>query len=182
MAALDPERLVFIDESGCNRSMALMYGRAQGGQRVYDQKPAHWGGNISIIGAVRADCVLCHQSLIGSMNGPKFVDFVRRRLCPRIFPGDVIVLDNLRQHHAPVVRELIEAQGAKLVFLPPYSPDLSPIEPCWSFIKHQLRKWGHRTVETLRKGIRAAFMRVRSKHLANWFTHCGYPQSKRSPV
>lgn len=182
MKDVDPERLIFIDESGCNRSMALLYGRAVGGARVYDQKPAHWGQNLSVIGAIRADRVLCHQTVPGSINGPRFVTFVRDRLCPRIYPGDIVVLDNLRPHHAPAVRQLIEAQGAQLVFLPPYSPDLNPIEPCWSFVKHQLRKLGHRTVDKLKAGIRNAFLRVRSTHLANWFTHCGYNQGKRSPV
>jgi transposase len=182
MTGVDPGRLIFIDESGCNRSMALLYGRALHGKRVYDHKPAHWGENISVIGAIRADRVLCHQIVDGSVNGPRFVEFVRERLCPRIYPSDIVVLDNLRTHHAPIVRELIEAQGAELVFLPPYSPDFSPIEPCWAFVKHLLRKFGHRTVDKLKRGICNAFLRVRSKHLMAWFTHCGYPQRKRSAV
>jgi transposase len=182
MSGIDIDRLVFIDESGCNVAMAPLYGRSQGGARVYDHKPAKWGDNFSIIGAVRADRVLSHQTLRGSINGPRFVEFVRERLCPRLSPGDVVVLDNLRVHHAPIVRELIEAEGATLVFLPPYSPDLSPIEPCWSFVKHQLRKLRQRTPEKLLRGIQSAFMRVRTRHLVNWFAHCGYPQRTRSPV
>jgi transposase len=182
VANIDVERLIFIDESGCNRSMALSYGRAKHGQRVYDRKPAHKGENFSIVGAVRADRILCHQTVQGSVNGPRFVEFIERRLCPRLYPGDVVVMDNLRLHHAPIVRELIEDEGAQLIFLPPYSPEFSPIEPCWSFVKHQLRKFAHRTNEDLRRGIRNALLRVRSEHLANWFRHCGYNQPGRSRV
>lgn len=182
MASVDPGRLIFIDESGCNVSMALRYGRAVRGQRVIDTKPLKTGHNFSVVGAVRIDRVLCHQTFVGAIDTERFVDFVRKRLCPRIYAGDVVVMDNLRQHHAPLVRELIEAEGAELVFLPPYSPDLSPIEPCWSFVKHYLRKFALRTAERLRAGIRNAFLRVCPEHLVGWFAHCGYPQPERSPV
>ena len=182
MAEIDPARLIFIDESGCNIAMASAYGRAPSGQRVYDHKPGNWGENYSVVGAVRSDRVLCHQTFVGAVNGPRFVEFVRNRLCRRLYPGDVVVLDNLRAHYAPPVRELIEEQGARLVFLPPYSPDLSPIEPCWSFVKHHLRRLALRTKETLRYGIRNVLLRVRSDHLRGWFAHCGYAQRNRSPV
>jgi transposase len=176
------DRLIVLDESGCNLAMSLAYGRALRGARVYDHKPANWGENLSVIGAVRSDRVLCHQIFVGAVNGPRFVEFVRDTLAPRLYPGDVVVLDNLRAHHAPIVRDLVHAVGATLLFLPPYSPDLSPIEPCWGFVKHHLRRLAHRTTETLRRAIPNVLKRVRTKHLANWFTHCGYPQSERSPV
>jgi transposase len=142
--------------------MSLAYGRALSGERVVDHKPANWGDNLSIVGAVRADRVLCHQTFVGAVNGPRFVEFVRETLCPRLYPGDVIVLDNLRAHHAPAVRELVEGVGARLLFLPPYSPDLSPIEPCWSFVKHHLRRLAHRTADALRRAIPNVLKRVRS--------------------
>lgn len=182
MASVDPARLIFIDESGCNVAMALNYGRAVRGERVLDSKPLRCGQNFSVVGAVRADRVLCHQTFLGPIDTERFVYFLRKRLCPRLYPGDIVVLDNLRQHHASIVRELIEAEGAELMFLPPYSPDLSPIEPCWSFVKHYLRKFALRTPEKLRRGIRNAFLRVCTKHLAGWFTHCGYHQPERSLV
>lgn len=182
MAGVDPARLIFIDESGCNVSMSPTHGRALRGHRVYDHKPINWGENLSVIGAVRLDRVVCHQTFVGSINSPKFIEFVQKRLCRRLHDGDIVVLDNLRPHHAPAVRELIEARGAELVFLPPYSPDFSPIEPCWSFIKHHLRRFALRTAEKLRRGICTAFLRVSPQHLAGWFHHCGYHQPKRSPV
>ncbi len=91
-----PDRLIFIDESGCNIAMSPTYGRAPRGQRVIDHRPTNWGQNISIVGAVRADRVLAHQTFDGAVNGPRFIDFVRHRLVPRLYPGDVVVLDNLR--------------------------------------------------------------------------------------
>src|SRR5262249_565602 len=132
------ERLIFLDESGCNVAMSLAYGRALRGQRLLDHKPANWGENLSVIGAIRIDRGLCHRTFGGAVNGAGFGQFVRETLCPRLYPGDVVVLDNLKPHHAPVVRELVAEAGATLLFLPPYSPDLNPIEPCWSFVKHHL--------------------------------------------
>ena len=182
ISEVDPSRLIFIDESGCNLAMTPLYGRGPIGDRVVDHRPANWGKNLSVVGAVRIDRVLCHQTFEGAINGPRFVEFVGKRLCPRLFKGDVVVMDNLRAHHAPIVRELIEATGAALIFLPPYSPDLSPIEPCWSLIKFHLRRLKQRTMDALRAAIPRMFQRVRTDHLVGWYTHCGYPQRERSLV
>ncbi len=151
--SIAPDRLIFIDESGCNIAMSPTYGRAPRGQRVIDHRPTNWGQNISIVGAVRADRVLAHQTFDGAVNGPKFIDFVRHRLVPRLYPGDVVVLDNLRAHHAPEVRCLVEAAHARLLFLPPYSPEFSPIEPCWSFLKNWLRTLKERVPARLKAAI-----------------------------
>jgi transposase len=161
--------------------MTPSYGRAPRGQRVLDHKPANWGKNLSMVGAIRVDRVLAHQTFEGAVNGPRFVEFVRRRLVRRLYPGDVVVLDNLRAHYAPAVRQLVESVGASLVFLPPYSPDFSPIEPCWSFIKQWLRALKERVPERLKSAIVRAFQRVTPRHLASWFQHCGY-QFNRSSV
>lgn len=142
------------------------------GERVADSKPASWGQNVSVIGAIRADRIHCHQSIDGPVNGPRFLDFVERRLGPQLQPGDVVVMDNLRVHHILPVREAIESQGAHLLFLPPYSPDLNPIELCWSFIKSVVRRRKPRLVDDLKRAVRNAFLRVRSVMLVNWFSHC----------
>jgi transposase len=169
-----PDRLIFIDESGCNVAMSPTYGRAPRGQRVLDHKPANWGKNVSIVGAVRADRVLAHQTFDGAVNGPKLIEFVRRRLVPRMYQGDVVVLDNLRAHHAPEVRSLVENTGARLIFLPPYSPDFSPIEPCWAFLTNWLRKLKERVPERLKAAIVRGLRRVTTRHLTSSFLHCGY--------
>ena len=178
VATIDPDDLVFIDESGCNIAMASSYGRAPVGVRVRDSKPGNWGSNITVVGAISNDRVVCHRALPGAMNKPRFIDFVVNVLCPRVHRGAVVVLDNLRAHHAPEVRIAIEAVGARVLYLPPYSPDLNPIELCWSFAKAWLRRLAQRTDEGLRKAIRNTMLRVRSGHLLAWFKHCGFGQRK----
>jgi transposase len=178
VSKIDPDRLVFIDESGCNLAMTPSYGRAPAGQRVCDDKPANWGGNITVVGAIKNDRVLCHRTIKGAMNRVAFVAYVRELLAPRLYPGDVVVLDNLRPHHAPEVREVIEAAGALILYMPPYSPDLNPIELCWSFVKTWLRRLRQRTEQGLRAAIRNTFLRVRTDHLVSWFAHCGHGQRK----
>lgn len=175
---IDPDDLVFIDESGCNIAMTAAYARGPRGERVPDKKPANWGKNLTVVGAITNDRVVCHRTIVGAMDKPRFVDFVENTLCPRLAPGSVVVLDNLRPHHAPEVRAAIEARGCRLLYQPPYSPDLNPIELCWSFIKARLRRLGKRLEEELRRAIRNTFLRVRTSHLAAWFKHCGYGQSK----
>jgi transposase len=156
--------------------MAPRYGRCLGGERLVDFKPANWGRSLTVVGAVRSTGVVGHQMIDGAMNTERFLDFLHRRLCPRLGPGDVVVMDNLRAHHASEVRPLIEQRGAEALYLPAYSPDLNPIEQCWAFIKHLLRKAGARTESLVRETVRRAFLRVRKKHLAGWFKHCGYHQ------
>lgn len=156
--------------------MASAYGRAPVGERVVDTKPANWGKNFTVVGAISMDRIVCSATFEGAMNTPRFVDFVRKKLVPRLHQGAVVVMDNLRAHHAPEVRQLIEAAGCRLLHQPPYSPDLNPIELCWSFVKGHLRRLGKRTVETLLPAIRHALLRVRTGQLEGWFRHCGYPQ------
>lgn len=115
----------------------------------------------------------------GAMNKPRSIDFIRHLLCPRLPAGAVVVLDNLRAHHAPEVRE---AAGAHVLYLPPYSPDPNPIELCWSFAKFCLRRLAQRTESGLRKGINNTMLRVRTDQLRGWFKHCGFGQCKRSPL
>jgi len=176
VAAIEPDDLVFIDESGCNIAMACAYGRAPAGVRVRDAKPANWGKNLTIVGAIRNDRVVCHRTLVGAMNKARFIDFVAKTLCQRLHRGAVVVLDNLRAHHAPEVRQAIEAAGGRILYLPPYSPDLNPIELCWSFAKSRLRRLAQRTESDLRKAINNTMLRIRTSHLVAWFKHCGFGQ------
>lgn len=158
--------------------MASSYGRAPAGERVHDNKPANWGRNLTVVGAISNDRVVCHRTMLGAMNKARFVDFVINVLCPKIHRGAVVVLDNLRAHHAADVRLAIEAAGARVLYLPPYSPDLNPIELCWSFAKSWLRRLAQRTEEGLRKAIRNTMLRIRTDHLLAWFKHCGFGQRK----
>jgi hypothetical protein len=126
-----PNNLVFIDESGINLGMTRLRGRAMSGERVYDCCPRNRGSNISLIGALSMDGLIATMSLSGSVNTDVFVTYVQLVLAPQLWVGAIVVMDNLPVHKATKIREIIESVGAELIFLPPYSPDLSPIELCW---------------------------------------------------
>jgi hypothetical protein len=125
-----PRNLVFIDETGIHLGMTRTYGRAPIGERLYDSEvPGDRGKNISLIGGMSIDGLIATMSVALRVNTHVFLFYVQEILIPQLWAGAIVVMDNLPVHHALVVREAIEAVGAKVVFLPPYSPDLSPIEP-----------------------------------------------------
>jgi hypothetical protein len=128
---VDPHNLVFIDESGINLGMTRLRGRAMSGERVYDCCLRNRGSNISLIGALSMDGLIATMSLPGSVNTDVFVTYVQLVLVPQLWVGAIVVMDNLPVHKATKIRDIIESVGAELIFLPPYSPDLSPIELCW---------------------------------------------------
>lgn len=174
MTGIDPRRLVFIDESGINIAMNSLSGWAPRGQRLLDHKPVNWGDNISVIGAIRMGGLVCHQSFHGAVRTEQFLEFTKSKLLPRLRRGDIVVLDNLNPHKAPAVRAAIETAGAELAFLPPYSPDLNPIEMCWSVVKHRLRQAKARSVVALKSALRVTFRALRPAMFRSWFRHCGY--------
>ena len=169
MRTVDFSQLIFIDETGCNVKLTPEYGWAIRGERLVDRRPACRGKNLSVVGAIREDRVLCHEKFEGALNGDRWLHFVAKTLVPHLYPGDIVVVDNLRVHKNPDAIALIEAEGATLKFLPPYSPDMNPIELCWSFLKHHLRRLRERTMDGLRRGVWRAFMRVTGRHLRGWF-------------
>ena len=167
-------RLVVVDESGCTTSMTRPRGRAPRGRRVHDAVPGgHWRVT-TLIGAVRTSGVAAAVTIDAATDGPVFLAFVRDALVPTLRPGDVVVMDNLGAHKVAGVREAIEGAGAQLLYLPPYSPDLSPIELCWSKVKQALRSAAARTAESLSRAVQQAFETVTTCDLINWFRHCGY--------
>lgn len=141
--------LKFIDESGVNYGLTRLCGRARPGQRVYEATPGHSGPHYTLIAALGWQGVQAPWILKGAMDGAAFELYIAQVLVPTLQAGDIVFLDNLSFHHAPRIRHLIEAAGARLEFLPPYSPDLNPIELCWSKIKTALRTAKARTVEAL---------------------------------
>ena len=173
VATIDANKLIFIDESGCNLSMTPRCAWSLAGVRAEAFRPMNWGKNVTMIGAVRTTGLVTLRSMEGAMKTMDFLQFVARDLVPKLKLDDVVVLDNLRQHHDPRVRLMIENAGAKVLYLPPYSPDLSPIEPYWSAFKAYLRRFEARTKEALFDAIHA----VRKQRIPtrNFFTHCGYP-------
>lgn len=142
------------------------------GERVVSHRPMNWGDNVTLMGAVRTTGVVALRPMRGAMTTLDFLDFVSRDLVPKLRAGDVVVLDNLRQHHDPSARRMVERAGATLLYLPPYSPDLNPIEPFWSRFKSALRRYEARTVDALLEAI--AELRKRRVNLRKTFAHCGY--------
>jgi len=174
VATIVAERLVVVDESGCTTSMTRTRGRAERGTRVHDAVPGgHWQVT-TLIGAVRTSGVAVAVSIEAATDGLVFLAFVRDALVPTLRPGDVVIMDNLGAHKVKGVQEAIEGAEARLLYLPPYSPDLSPIELCWSKVKQALRSAAARTAEALGRAVEQAFATVTTSDLTNWFAHCGY--------
>lgn len=154
--------------------MAREYGRAPAGERVHGDKPYDKGKNLSIVGALGLGGVRAAMTLEGAIDGPAFLTYVRTVLVPQLRPADIVVMDNLSVHKVKGVKEAIEAAGACLYYLPPYSPDLNPIERCWSKLKALLRAAAARTKEALESAITDAMSAISAKDAAGWFAHAGY--------
>jgi transposase len=168
------EKLVFIDESGAKTNMTRLYGRAKSGQRVVDDVPdGHWC-TTTMISSVRLDGSTACMVVDGATNKEVFLAYVQHILLPTLKPGDVVVLDNLSAHKNQETRDLIESVGAELWFLPPYSPDLNPIEKMWSKIKAILRALKARTEKALIKAVAKALEAVTASDAKGWFKSCGY--------
>ena len=168
------ERLVFIDESGAKTNMTRTRGRAPRGMRVIDQVPAgHWA-TTTMISAIRTSGPFAAALVRGATDTDVFLAYVEHALVPELKPGDVVILDNLQPHKAARVRELVQGAGARLLYLPPYSPDFNPIENMWSKVKQHLRSAAARTFEALREAVWSALDRVTPSDCVGFFRHCGY--------
>lgn len=163
-----------IDESGFNLAMARTHGRAPSGERVVADAPFNPGKNMTVIGAVTIDGVLGSLMFPGSTDGPAFETFVEKVLVPKLRPGQLVVWDRLGAHRMKSVQRLIETAGANVCFLPPYSPDFSPIELCWSKVKTFVRAAAARTREILIEAVGKALDRITTADLEAWFRHCGF--------
>ena len=171
----DPARLVFIDETWTNSAMVRLCGRGPIGERLVDYAPhGHWK-IITFVGGLRLRGMTAPFVLEGAMNGPLFLAYVKQCLVPTLKRGDIVVMDNLPVHKVAGVREAIEAAGATLLYLPPYSPDLNPIELAFAKLKALLRKAAERTIETLWNRIGALLDDFTPSECASYFRHDGYP-------
>ena len=174
VAALDPQRFTFIDESGVNLALTRLYGRAPRGERVIGAVPQNYGANVTMLAALGSHGVEAVMTIEGATDAEVFRAYVEQVLRPTRHPGDIVLMDNLRAHTAAGIREAIEQTGARLLYLPPYSPDLSPIERCWAKIKTHLRKAQARTREALDTAIAEALLTVTATDAHGWFTCSGY--------
>jgi transposase len=171
---LDPQKLVFVDETGANTKMTRAYGRCPRGQRLVCKAPwGHWNTTTFTCG-LRCDELTAPWILSGPMNGEAFLVYVEKVLAPTLRAGDIVVIDNLSSHKVQGVREAIEAAGARLLYLPPYSPDLNPIELAFAKFKSLLRKAAERTRDALWDRIGQSINEFTPQECANYFTHDGY--------
>jgi transposase len=165
---------VFIDETGASTNMVRRYGRAMKGQRLVCKAPhGHWK-TITFTAALRSTGLTAPMVLDGPMDGQAFLAYVEQCLVPTLVPGDLVVIDNLPSHKVKGIREAIEAAGAKLAYLPAYSPDLNPIEQAFSKIKALLRKAAARSIKALYKAIGRIIKKISATECQNYFAHAGY--------
>ncbi len=174
MAAQPTPQLVFVDESGANTKMTRLRGRALGGQRLRARIPLGRYQTSTLISGLRLDGPCAPWLFEGPMNGEMFLAWVTEGLVPTLRPGDMIILDNLATHKIRGVREAIEAAGARLLYLPPYSPDFNPIEPMWSKIKQILRRHAPRSDQQLLLAAKAAFQSITTADCKGYFFSARY--------
>jgi transposase len=171
---IDPDRLVFIDETWVKTNMAPLRGWAPKGERLEAKVPhGHWKTS-TFLAALRSDRVEAPWLLDGPINGESFLLYVEEVLVPTLEPGDIVVMDNLGSHKGKAIRQAIRAAGAKLLFLPKYSPDLNPIEQFFAKLKHHMREAAERTYDALCRAIGKILPTLSAKECRNFLAHAGY--------
>jgi len=171
---LDASRLVFIDETAVTTKMVRHHGRAPCGERLIASVPhGHWK-TLTLVAALRIDALTAPFAIDGAMDGPSFLAYVEQVLVPTLRKGDTVFMDNLRTHKIDGVKEAVEAVGAEVRYLPPYSPDLNPIEQAFAKLKAALRQGAARTVKALLKLIGKLIKTFAPEQCANYFRHAGY--------
>lgn len=171
---IDAGRLVFVDEMGSNTALAPLFAWARRGERAYAKAPRNRGKNTTLLASMSAEGMGACLAVAGSATKAVFESYVERVLAPSLFAGQVVVMDNLSAHKGERVRELVEARGCEVLFLPPYSPDLNPIEEAFSKVKGLLRRAGARTREALLEAMGRALDAVTARDARGFFGHCGY--------
>lgn len=170
--------MIFIDETWAKTNMTRLRGRALRGERLVAKTPhGHWM-TTTLVAALGMTGIRCSMQIEGAIDADSFESFVERILVPELSPGDIVVMDNLSSHKGARVRRLIESRGAKLVFLPPYSPDFNPIELAFSKIKQALRSLGARTKAALWGAMQGVLDRVTAGDAEAFFRHCGLVATK----
>jgi transposase len=174
MAAVDPDQLIFVDEMGATTALTRMYGRAPAGQRVVAAAPGQWE-NVTLIVGLRPTAVVAPLAFPGATDTGAFQTYVEKVLVPELRPGDVVVWDNLQPHKNTQVLKAVEAAGARVVPLPPYSPDETPIEELFSKAKGQLRTLAARTTEAVITAMGTALAQITPSDIRGWFQdRCAY--------
>lgn len=171
---IDPKRLVFIDETWAKTNLTRLHGRCARGTRLVAKAPHGRWHTLTFLAALRCDRLAAPCVIDGPIDGPSFLAYVEQVLVPSLQGGDIVIMDNLGSHRSKAVRAAIRGAGAKLIFLPKYSPDLNPIEQVFAKLKTLLRKLDARTVETTWQGIGRLLDAFSPEECANYFTNAGY--------
>jgi transposase len=168
------DKLVFLDESGMNLAMSRTHAWVKRGYEFIERVPINWGKNLTVLGAIRLSGWVALTTMFATANKQRFVRWLKAILLPKLRPGDVLVMDNLSAHHDDRVTAACAARDVRLLYLPPYSPDLNPIEPGWALQKQYVRRYAPRHAAALRRIARRARYRVTARHCRGWFEHAGY--------
>lgn len=172
---LAKQDLVFVDETGATIALTPLFARAPRGQRAVGKVPRNYGANTTLIASLSRQGMGEALILEGAADTATFEVYIEQILAPSLHRGQIVIMDNLSIHLSERVRQAIEAKGCQLLFLPAYSPDLSPIEEAFSKLKAYLRRVGARTHEALWEAIAQALLTVTAADALGWFKHCGYP-------
>ena len=166
--------LVFLDESGCNTDMTRRYAYSLGGSRAVDSAPLSKPKNTTILSSIQLDGTLRYTTFSGGTTVERFKRYLEIDLLPHLNDNSVLIMDNMKSHHAKAVKNLLDSSEIRYIYLPPYSPDLNPIEKLWSKAKALLRKFKARTLDALPNAIQNAFHSVTISDCSGWFRFCGY--------
>jgi transposase len=177
-AGIEARRLVFVDECGANISLVPLYAWSRRGERALAKAPRNWGKNVTLLSSMSIEGMGPSLAVEGSTTRGVFEAYLQGVLGPTLSPGQVVVMDNLSAHKGGRVREIVEGRGCELLYLPPYSPDLNPIEEAFSKLKGLLRKSGAKSRQALVEAMGAALDNITVGDARGFFGHCGY----RTPV
>ena len=166
--------LVFLNESGCNTDMTRRYAYSLRGSRAIDSAPLSKPKNTTILSSIQLDGTLHYTTFSGGTTVERSKRYLEIDLLPHLNGNSVLIMDDMKSHHAKAVRNLLDSFGVRYIYLPPYSPDLNPIEKLWSKVKSFLRKFKARTLDALPNAIQCAFQTVSPSDCSGWFHSCGY--------
>ena len=172
LKGIDQRHLVYLDECGVNTDMTRIYGRSIGKTRVVDHAPLNTPKTTTVLSSIRTDGSHITETYLGGTTGERFTAYLKDKLIPTLKPGDVVVMDNLRSHHVSDVKKVFDEADIRFLYLPPYSPDLNPIEKMWSKLKAILRKWKLRSADLLPAAIYNALDLVSVLDCLHWFNSC----------
>jgi transposase len=171
---LAADRFWFFDESGLNLSYARLYGRSQRGERVIGRIPNSRGDTVTLMAGIGCSGLIAPMILHGSLTGEVFAQYFEQHVIPSISKNDIIVIDNLSAHKTKAVAKIAKEAGVAFLYLPPYSPDLNPIELAWTKLKTLIRGHSPRTMDRLINAVSEAMRAIDKTDIINWVQHCGY--------